>query len=130
MKALGAATDAAEYERNEEQYTSSQINSNPNQGDALLLWEKKAVVPRPRSVVSSDRPRWVARQIHCTQQSQNHRTESEHDFMRQCTKLYDSLEQERSRRLSIRSIVTAPAAVNAARHGLLPCDVRQETASF
>ncbi|KAE9291715.1 hypothetical protein PF008_g25263 [Phytophthora fragariae] len=128
VKALGATTNAAEVERDGEQNSPSQFNSHSNQGEALLLWEKKAVTPRPRSVVSSDRPRWVARQIHCTQ----HPTESEHDFMRQCTRLYDSLEQERSRRLSIRSIVTAPAdAGRVDRHGLLlSCDVRPETASF
>ncbi|GMF13737.1 unnamed protein product [Phytophthora lilii] len=106
-------------------------NQLDNQGEGMLLWEKKAMFPRPRSVVSADRPRWVARQIHCTQQSQSHRTESEHDFMRQYTKLYDFLEQERSRRMRVRSIVTAPASPSRFdRQGLLPCDVRPETASF
>ncbi|KAG6616352.1 Sterol 3-beta-glucosyltransferase [Phytophthora cinnamomi] len=132
LKALGAATNTSDIDRDEEQHSPSQTNNLSNQGEALLLWEKKVVVPRPRTVLSSDRPQWVARQIHCTQQSQTHRTESEHDFMRQCTKLYDSLEQERSRRLSIRNIVTAPANPGRGpdRHGLVPCDVRPETASF
>ncbi|KAG3155105.1 hypothetical protein PI126_g9312 [Phytophthora idaei] len=99
VKALDAATDT---ERDEDHLRS---NSPVNQGEGLLLWEKKAINPR----ALSGRPRWVARQIHCTQQSQNHRTESEHDFMRQCTKLYESIEQERSRRISARSVITVPA---------------------
>ncbi|GMF34728.1 unnamed protein product [Phytophthora fragariaefolia] len=129
VKALRTATDSAEKECDDEQQCSTSYSNNQN--GALLLWEKKTVIPRPRSVVSSDRPRWVARQIYCTQQSQPQRTESEHDFMRQCTKLFDSLELERSRRLSMRPTATAPAnAGRVDRHGVLPCDVRPETASF
>ncbi|ETO72875.1 hypothetical protein F444_11146 [Phytophthora nicotianae P1976] len=94
VKALDAASD---IDRDEEYLRS---NSAPSQ-DGLLLWEKKAMNPR----APSRRPQWVARQIHCTQQSQNHRTESEHDFMCQCTKLYESIEQERSRRRA-KSITT------------------------
>ncbi|KAL3664553.1 hypothetical protein V7S43_010306 [Phytophthora oleae] len=102
---------------------SSLINVPTNQGEGLLLWEKKTMVSRPRSVVS-ERPRWVARQIHCTQQSQG---ESEHDFMNQCTKLHDALEQEHSRQRNVRAIVTAPA--NGSRRELTS-QARPETASF
>jgi Tfp pilus assembly protein PilV len=90
-------------ERNEAQ--SVQSNNRSNQGEGLLLWEKKAMLPRARSAAPSDpgRPRWVARQIHCTQQSQ----ESEHDVMHQCKKLHDALEKERSR-LALRPRASTP----------------------
>ncbi|KAF4144341.1 Ankyrin repeats domain-containing protein [Phytophthora infestans] len=94
VKALDTVSDT---ERDEGHLPSGCGDSSANQGEeGLLLWEKKAMNPR----ASSRRPQWVARQIHCTQQSQNHRTESEHDFMRQCSKLYKSIQQERSRRIS------------------------------
>ncbi|KAG7384425.1 hypothetical protein PHYPSEUDO_002613 [Phytophthora pseudosyringae] len=131
VKALGAATDdTTEVERDEDhQYPPPRSDTPANQGEGLLLWEKKAMLPRPRSVTSSERPRWVARQIHC---AQNQRNESEHDFMRQCSKLYDSLEQERSRRLGAKAIATAPATqARLDRQEVpLPCEVRPETASF
>ncbi|KAL4146145.1 hypothetical protein PRNP1_012017 [Phytophthora ramorum] len=112
VKALGTAVDTSEIERGDASSRSA------NQGDGLLLWEKKAMSTRIRSAASG-RPKWVPRRIYCTQ---DHRKESEHDFMHQCKKLNDSLELERSRRLSVRSVAAAPAYPGHLGRHELPCD--------
>ncbi|KAG1695455.1 hypothetical protein DVH05_019611 [Phytophthora capsici] len=114
---------ALDSETERDEGHSSRISTPTNQSEGLLLWEKKTMVSRPSSVVSG-RPRWVARKIHCTQQSQQ---ESEHDFMDQCTKLHETLEKEHSRRRSVRAIVTAPTTSSRRE---FPSQLRPETASF